>query len=238
MSHLFSIHYTGSQLEKKGLISNYFHFALNLWNVLPLPTSQIFFTFTLLGSSVLLQTHEFSEYHPFAQSQVVSVLSLTKLQQHGTSFSFLSVTHPLSVPSNLPWKPFSFRNLLFLQCPCPEVCMCARVWVRMFVVCEFDFSMSTHTHTHIYIYLDIKSSNTQKNLCTHTRTHTHTHTHTRARARARGRAHTLTHTSTSGQGNWRKGFRKEKGFQGRFEGTDRGCVANRTGSLYHFVGAW
>ena len=114
--HLFSIPYTGSQL-KKGLILNSLHFALNFWMVLPLPTSQTFFTFTLLlGSSVLLQTPECSEYQPFAQNKVVSALSLTKLQQHGTSFPLLSVTHPLSVPSNLPWKPFSFRKL-FLQSP-------------------------------------------------------------------------------------------------------------------------
>ena len=71
--------------------------------VLPLPTSQTIFTFTLpLGSSVLLQTSECSECHPFAQSQVVSALSLTKLQQHGTNSPLLSVMHPPSVPSNLP----------------------------------------------------------------------------------------------------------------------------------------
>ena len=71
--------------------------------VLPLPTSQIFFTFTLLlGSSVLLQTPECSEYPSFAQSQVVSALSITKLQQHGTNSLLLSVMHPLSVPSSLP----------------------------------------------------------------------------------------------------------------------------------------
>ena len=34
-------------------------------------------------------------YDPFAQSQVVSALSLTKLQRHGTSSPLLSVTHPL-----------------------------------------------------------------------------------------------------------------------------------------------
>ena len=124
MSHLFSIHYTGSQLEKKGLISNYLHFALNLWNVLPLPTSQIFFTFTLLlGSSVLLQTPECSEYPSFAQSQVVSALSITKLQQHGTNSLLLSVMHPLSVPSSLPWKPYYFQS------PCPEVLVCVKVCV-------------------------------------------------------------------------------------------------------------
>ena len=89
-------------IEKKGLISNLLHFALNLRMVLPLPTSQIFFTFTLLlGNSVLLQTPVCSEYHPFAQSQVVSALSLTKLQQHGTNSPLLSVTYPLSVPSDL-----------------------------------------------------------------------------------------------------------------------------------------
>ena len=96
---------------------------------LPLPTSQIFFTFTLLpGSFVLLQTSAFSEYHPFAQSQVVSALSLTKLQQHGKSSPLLSVTHPLLVASDLPWKAFSFRKL-FLQSPCPEALVCVKVYV-------------------------------------------------------------------------------------------------------------
>ena len=51
MSHLFIL-YTGSQL-KKGLILNSLHFALNFWMVLPLPTPQIFFTFTLLLSKSL-----------------------------------------------------------------------------------------------------------------------------------------------------------------------------------------
>ena len=44
--------------------------------LLPLPTFKNIFTLTLLGSSVLLQTSGRSEYHPFAQSQVVSALSL------------------------------------------------------------------------------------------------------------------------------------------------------------------
>ena len=68
----------------------------------PTYLSDIFLIALLLGSSALLQTPECSEYHPLAQSQVVSALSLTKLQQHGTSSPLLSVTHPLSVPSNLP----------------------------------------------------------------------------------------------------------------------------------------
>ena len=131
MSHLFSIPYTGSQLNK-GLISNSLHFALNLWIVLPLLTPHIFFTFTLLlGSSVLLQTPECSEYQPFAQNKVVSALSLTKLQQHGTSFPLLSVMHL----SNLPWKPFSFRKP-FLQSPYPEVLVCVKVCVCVHV-CVF-----------------------------------------------------------------------------------------------------
>ena len=41
-------------------------------------------------------------YHPFAQSQVVNALPLSKLQQHGTNSPHLPVTHPLSVPSILP----------------------------------------------------------------------------------------------------------------------------------------
>ena len=78
---------------KKGLISKLLHFALNLWMVLPLPTSQTFFIFTLfLGSSFHLQTPECSEYHTFAQSQVVSTFSCTKLQQHGTNSLLLSIS--------------------------------------------------------------------------------------------------------------------------------------------------
>ena len=57
------------------------------------------------------------EYHPIAQSQVVSALSLTKLQQHGTNSPLLSVTHPLSVPSNLPRKPFYFWKLSSVPLP-------------------------------------------------------------------------------------------------------------------------
>ena len=69
-----------------------------------------------------------------------------------------------------------------------------------------------HTHTHALIH---------KHTHTHTHTHAHTHTHT----------HTLTHTSTSGQGDWRKSFQQDKGFQGRFEGTNRECVTDRSGEL-------
>ena len=35
----------------------------------------------------------------------------------------------------------------------------------------------------------------------------------------------------SGQWDWRKGFKEEKGFQGRFERTDRGRMADRTREL-------
>ena len=87
---------------------------------------------------------------------------------------------------------------------------------------------------HVHIYLEIKNSNTQTaNICTHTRTHTQTHTHIHiyTRARARTQTYTLTHKSTSGQGDWRKSFRKEKGFQRRFEGTDGGCMTDRSGKL-------
>ena len=133
MSLLFSILYTGSQL-KKGSILNLLHFALNLWLVLPLPTSRTFFIFRLLlGRSIPLQTSECSIYHPFAHSQVVSALSLTKLQQHGEKKNPpLSITHLPPVPSNLPWKPFSFRKL-FLQSPCPEVPLCVKVCVCVLV---------------------------------------------------------------------------------------------------------
>ena len=115
---------------RKGLISNMLHFALNLWMILPLPTSQTFFTFSLLlGCSVLLQTPECSEYHPFAQSRGQRSFSY----QAPTTWNFplLSITHPLSVPSNLPWKPFSFWKL-FLQSPCPEVPVCVRMCVCVY----------------------------------------------------------------------------------------------------------
>ena len=151
----------------------------------------------------------------FCINQVVSALSLTKLQQHGTSFPLLSVTHPLSVPSNLPWKPFSFRKL-FLQSPCPEVlvcikvcacvCVCVYVCIYIFGHQKFKYTNSKHMHARSH---------------THTGTHPHAHTQT----------HTLTHTSTSGKVDWRKRFRKEKGFQGKFDGTDRGCVTNRSGEF-------
>ena len=63
-------------------------------------TFQNFFTFTLLpGSSALLHTPEFSEYHPSEHRPAVSALSLTRLQLHGTNTLFLSVV--LSV-LNLP----------------------------------------------------------------------------------------------------------------------------------------
>ena len=69
-----------------------------------------------------------------------------------------------------------------------------------------------HPHSHRHTDTDTQ---------TYRQTHIHIHTHTQ----------TLTRTSTSGQGDWRKGFRKEKGFHGRFEGTDRGCVTDRSGEL-------
>ena len=106
MSHLFFIPYIVSLL-KKGSFSNSLHFALNLWMVLPPPTSQIFFTFTLLlASSVILQASECSEYHPFTQSPVVRALSRTQFQLHETNSAVLSIAHSLSVLPNFPWKPF------------------------------------------------------------------------------------------------------------------------------------
>ena len=78
-------------------------------------------------------------------------------------------------------------------------------------------ALSTYKYD-THIYLDIKKSNTQT---ANMHPHPHPHTHT----------HTMTHTSTSGQGDWRKSFPKEKGFQGRFEGPDRGWVTVRSGEF-------
>ena len=58
--------------------------------------------FTLLpGISVLLQTPQYSEYHPSEQCPVVSALSLTRLQLSGTNSLFLSAILPLSALLNL-----------------------------------------------------------------------------------------------------------------------------------------
>ena len=140
MSHLFSITYTDSQLVT-GLISNSLYFALNLWVVLPLPTSQTFFTFTLLlCSPVLLQTPECSEYHPFAQSQVVSALSLTELQQLGINSPLPPVTHAFSVSSFksslktfLFSKTFSSVHLPWGASVCQGVCLYADVLLCIYV---------------------------------------------------------------------------------------------------------
>ena len=66
------------------------------------------------------------------------------------------------------------------------------------------------------------------NACTHSQTCTHTH----KRACAHTHTHTHTHTSCiSGLWDWRKGFWKEKGFQGRFKRADRGRMADRNREL-------
>ena len=81
----------------------------------------------LLGCSILLQTPECSEYHPFTKSQMVSALSLIKLQQHGTNFPLLCVMHPQFLQIFLENLPL-FKNF-FLQSPCPEVLVCVAVCV-------------------------------------------------------------------------------------------------------------
>ena len=112
--------------------------------VLPPPTSQTVFILTLVfGSSVPFQTPRYSEYRPFVQSPlqtpryseyrpfvpspVVSALSRTKLQQHGTTSLLLSVTHLPSLLTNFPQKPFSSK--LFLRSHCHEVPVCVGLWV-------------------------------------------------------------------------------------------------------------
>ena len=59
----------------------------------------------------LLQTPECSEYHPSAQSLLISgAFSLTRLQLPGTISMFLSVMLLLPVLSNLPSKLSSFHK--------------------------------------------------------------------------------------------------------------------------------
>ena len=130
MAHLFSMPYTGSQLKKKGLISNSLHFAINLWMILPLPTSQTFFTFTLLlGSSVLLQTPECQ--NTTSSHKVVSASSLKKAP---TTWNKLppSIRHVSSVSFFKSSLKASFRKH-FLQSPCPEVHVCVKVFSYFFL---------------------------------------------------------------------------------------------------------
>ena len=79
-----------------------------------------------------------------------------------------------------------------------------------------------------YICLDITSKiqihkrQTYAPILTYTHTHTHTHTH----------KHSPWHTQApQSRGTEQKKFQKEKGFQGRFKGTYRGCVTDRSGEL-------
>ena len=147
ISHLFSILHTGSQL-KKGLISNSLQFPLNLWMALPLPTSQIFFTFTLLGSSVILQTPECSEYspafrtksngqHSFSYQARTTWNKLPASIRHASSVSsfksslktFLLSKSFSSVP--LPLGACVSRGVSVCLCVC--VCVCVSVSVSLCV---------------------------------------------------------------------------------------------------------
>ena len=77
--------------------------ALRLFLIRFTSTFHNLFTFTLLpASSALLQTPKCSEQHPSEQSQVVSVLSLTRLRLFGTNSLFPSVILPPSVLSKIP----------------------------------------------------------------------------------------------------------------------------------------
>ena len=159
MSHLFSIPYTGPQLKKES-ISNSFHSALNLWMVLPLPTSQIFFTFTLLlGSSVLLQTPECSDYPSvcikssgqrfFSYQAPTTWTNLPASLRHASSVSCFRS----SLKTFLFSKTFSSVPLPWGACVCQGVCLCVYVCV---CACEcgcvcllfryFNYFMSKHTY--------------------------------------------------------------------------------------------
>ena len=66
--------------------------------------------YDLVGSSVLLHTPECSQYHPLAQSPVISAFPRTKLQIPWTNYPFLSITLSLSTVSNL-WEIFLFLHI-------------------------------------------------------------------------------------------------------------------------------
>ena len=99
---------------------------------LPLPTSQIFFTFTLhLGSSVILQTPECPEYSPAFRTKSNGQRSFS--YQARTTWDKLpeSIRHASSVSSFKPSlktfllsKSFSSVPLPLGACVCQGVCVC------------------------------------------------------------------------------------------------------------------
>ena len=101
-----------------------FVFALRSFLIKPRSTFQNCFTITLLpGSPALLQTRECSEYHLYAQSPVVSLLSLTRLQLSGPTPCFSPSFYLCQFFQIFLENIFSKTILLkhFLQSSCPEI---------------------------------------------------------------------------------------------------------------------
>ena len=96
---------------------------------------------------------------------------------------------------------------------------------------------NTHTHTHTQTHTHTHT-NTHTHKHTHTNTHAHTHTNnTHTRARAHTHTHIYTHLDTYRHlraGELKSKFSK-RGFQGTLEGTDRGCVTDRSGELFSLL---
>ena len=104
--------------------------ALKSSLIRPPSTSNVFYIYTpsrRFRSSAVTRVFRISS---FRTKSMVSTLSRTKFQLHGIN-PFLSVTHHLSVRSNLPWN----FSLFQLQSQCPEVHVCVKV-------CSFFFFFS------------------------------------------------------------------------------------------------
>ena len=99
----------------------------------PIYLSDLLYLYTLSRQLCSSTDTQVFRIPSFAQSQVVSALSLTKLQQHGKKLPAF-IRHASLVPSGLPWKPFSSQKLLLQPPPLPRdasvcqgVCLCAGV---------------------------------------------------------------------------------------------------------------
>ena len=151
MPHLFSILYTGSQL-KKGLISNSLHFALNLWMVLPLPTSQILFT--LIGTPP-------RQFRSSADTRVFRIPSFRTKSSGQRSFSYQAPTTRNKLPASIRHASSassfksSLKTFLFSKtfssvlwgagvCQGVRLCFCVLVLVHMFAVCVCEILMSKY----------------------------------------------------------------------------------------------
>ena len=160
MSHLFHIPYTGSQLKKKRKRTDFKLASLcfkSLNGSAPNYPQSFFIFILLLGCSVLLQTPECSEYHPFAQvkwSVLFLLPSSNNIEQTPRFYPSRILCQFLQIfLENL----FLFENVFFsapaLGCLCVSRCVfvcgcvgCVRARVHGFAVCVFELWTSKYMY--------------------------------------------------------------------------------------------